>query len=391
MATNLTIINNEAVLLFGTKEYKETQTERVEQKTTPMPENHVDLTAENALNKERMIKIWQDKKLTTVYLQLTEPDFSTLTAAEVYSWKQKLQEDGFKVDVSRLPENLRDLLALTVAQANMPPAAGNTQRGFLEDVGKKSVDIYDSVKNALSFMKETLFSLGRFFNGTAVFRSKDFWLIFADCSYKAVGIIALVSFLVGLILAFVGALQLKTFGAGIYVASMVALGMTRIMAAIMVGIIMAGRTGSSFAATLGTMQVNEEVDALKTLGVKVSDYLVAPRLVCLVLTIPFLTLLADALGILGGAVVGVSFLDLTSSSYFEYSNNALSLSNILIGLLHSIIYGIIISLCGCYEGLNAGRDADSVGKATTGAVVTALVWMIVATGILTVILEEMGV
>ena len=158
-----------------------------------------------------------------------------------------------------------------------------------------------------------------------------------------------------------------------------------------VRIIMAGRTGSSYAATLGTMQVNEEIDALKTLGIKISDYLVTPRLVSLVVTIPFLTLLADALGILGGAVVGVSFLDLSSPSYFDYSIKALSLKNILVGLMHSVVYGIIISLCGCYEGLNAGRDADSVGKATTGAVVTALVWMIVATGVLTVILEEMGI
>ena len=230
----------------------------------------------------------------------------------------------------------------------------------------------------------------RFLIGKAIYRKKDFWFIFEDCSYKAIGITALVSFLVGLILAFVGALQLKSFGAGIYVASMVTLGMTRIMAAIMVGIIMAGRTGSSYAATLGTMQVNEEIDALKTLGIKITDYLVTPRLVCLVLTIPFLTILADALGILGGAVVGVCFLNISPTAFFDYSIKALDLTNILVGLLHSVIYGIIISLCGCYEGLTAGRDADAVGKATTSAVVTALVWMIVATGILTVLLEVLG-
>ena len=295
------------------------------------------------------------------------------------------------MDLSRLPKNIRDMLTLALKVENRPPKDAVSKSRLLERIGKKSFIIYEQVKSALRFMHETNLSLLRFFSGRAIWRRKDFWFIFGDCSYKAVGIIALVSFLVGLILAFVGALQLRTFGAGIYVASMVALGMTRIMAAIMVGIIMAGRTGSSYAATLGTMQVNEEIDALKTLGIKISDYLVTPRLVSLVVTIPFLTLLADALGILGGAVVGVSFLDLSSSSYFDYSIKALSLKNILVGLMHSIVYGIIISLCGCYEGLNAGRDADSVGKATTGAVVTALVWMIVATGILTVILEEMGI
>lgn len=334
----------------------------------------------------------KERGQTKIFAETPEGQpYASLPAAELFGLAKQIQAAGLTLDLSRLPKNIRDMLTLALKVENRPPKDAVSQSGLLERIGKKSFIIYEQVKSALRFMHETNLSLLRFFSGRAIWRRKDFWFIFGDCSYKAVGIIALVSFLVGLILAFVGALQLRTFGAGIYVASMVALGMTRIMAAIMVGIIMAGRTGSSYAATLGTMQVNEEIDALKTLGIKISDYLVTPRLVSLVVTIPFLTLLADALGILGGAVVGVSFLDLSSSSYFDYSIKALSLKNILVGLMHSVVYGIIISLCGCYEGLNAGRDADSVGKATTGAVVTALVWMIVATGVLTVILEEMGI
>ena len=334
----------------------------------------------------------KERGQTKIFAETPEGQpYASLPAAELFGLAKQIQATGLTLDLSRLPKNIRDMLTLALKVENRPPKDAVSQSGLLERIGKKSFIIYEQVKSALRFMHETNLSLLRFFSGRAIWRRKDFWFIFGDCSYKAVGIIALVSFLVGLILAFVGALQLRTFGAGIYVASMVALGMTRIMAAIMVGIIMAGRTGSSYAATLGTMQVNEEIDALKTFGIKISDYLVTPRLVSLVVTIPFLTLLADALGILGGAVVGVSFLDLSSSSYFDYSIKALSLKNILVGLMHSVVYGIIISLCGCYEGLNAGRDADSVGKATTGAVVTALVWMIVATGVLTVILEEMGI
>ena len=334
----------------------------------------------------------KERGQTKIFAETPEGQpYASLPAAELFGLAKQIQAAGLTLDLSRLPKNIRDMLTLALKVENRPPKDAVSQSGLLERIGKKSFIIYEQVKSALRFMHETNLSLLRFFSGRAIWRRKDFWFIFGDCSYKAVGIIALVSFLVGLILAFVGALQLRTFGAGIYVASMVALGMTRIMAAIMVGIIMAGRTGSSYAATLGTMQVNEEIDALKTLGIKISDYLVTPRLVSLVVTIPFLTLLADALGILGGAVVGVSFLDLSSSSYFDYSIKALSLKNILVGLMHSVVYGIIISLCGCYEGLNAGRDADSVGKATTGAVVTALVWMIVATGVLTVVLEEMGI
>lgn len=366
MTAELKKINNEAVLLFSGQS---------KQESSPTSDS---------------LKHLKDNGVKIIYAQ-SEEKFSSLISSEIYIWAKKIKDAGMLLDLSRLPKNYQDVQSLATKSANIPPTYKADTTDKLTKIGKKSFDIYLKIKDVLNFVHETAKSLVHFFGGTAIYRKKDFWIIFADCSYLAIGIISLVSFLVGLILAFVGALQLKNFGAGIYVASMVALGMTRIMAAIMVGIIMAGRTGSSYAATLGTMQVNEEIDALKTLGIKITDYLVAPRLVSLVLTIPFLTLLADALGILGGAVVGVSFLGLSSSSYFEYSVKALSLNNILIGLLHGIIYGIIISLCGCYEGLSAGRDADSVGKATTGAVVTSLVWMIVATGILTVILEVVGV
>ena len=326
----------------------------------------------------------------TIYAETHEQTFTTLSMAELYTWHQKLQQSGLNFNFQHLPQAVQDLLTLALKSINTPPSNETKTVPVLERIGRSGYKNYLTVKKSLDFIHQTFASLFRFIIGQAIYRKKDFWFIFADCSYQAICITALVSFLVGLILAFVGAIQLRTFGAGIYVASMVSIGMTRIMAAIMVGIIMAGRTGSSYAATLGTMQVNEEIDALKTLGIKITDYLVAPRLVALVLTIPFLTLLADILGILGGAVVGVGFLDLSSSSYFDYSIKALNLTNILVGLLHSLIYGIIISICGCYEGLTAGRDADAVGKATTHAVVTALVWMIVATGILTVILEVIG-
>ena len=340
---------------------------------------------------ENILSLIKAKKVEEVFAEMKGADFDSPLIAEVYQWNKKLEQINVKFNVDKLPSHLKDILSLSLKTQNIPPKENHTDTPVIEQLGKSGYSLYLCVCRVLKFIGDVFSSLMRFINGKAIYRKKDFWFIFEDCSYKAVGITALVSFLVGLILAFVGALQLKAFGAGIYVASMVALGMTRIMAAIMTGIIMAGRTGSSYAATLGTMQVNEEIDALKTLGVKVTDYLVVPRLVSLVTTIPFLTLLADLLGILGGAVVGVCFLNLSSSAYFDYSIKALDLTNILVGLLHSIIYGIIISICGCYAGLNAGRDADAVGKATTSAVVLSLVWMIVATGILTVLLEVIGI
>lgn len=371
MAVKLIINNNQAVLSFDGVDNNKTES-----------------------NVDEILKKLKSANCKIVYAKLEENVkrvSSALIEAEIYDISRKVSHAGISFNYEELPETTRLLISMALKPSNIPPAQDNKKKSFLTKIGEDGYRIYGGIKHSLSFMYEIFLSIFRFFSGRAVCRRKDFWFIFADCGYKAVGITALVSFLVGLILAFVGALQLKNFGAGIYVASMVALGMTRIMAAIMVGIIMAGRTGSSFAATLGTMQVNEELDALKTLGVRVTDYLVAPRTVALVLTIPFLTMLADVLGIFGGAVVGICFLDLTPSAYFDYSVKALDLTNTLVGLLHSLIYGIIISVCGCYEGINAGRDADAVGKATTGAVVSSLVWMIVATGILTVILEVIGI
>jgi len=340
---------------------------------------------------QEILDYLRNKKPKVVYAESKQQQFDTSLNAELFSWYQKICDLQLDFNLKRLPKNARELLNLAMKPANTPPQQSVKKVSQLERLGKFGYDVFLQVKKATDFVKSSFVSLGRFINGKAIYRKKDFWFIFEDCSYKAIGITSLVSFLVGLILAFVGAMQLRTFGAGIYVASMVALGMTRIMAAIMVGIIMAGRTGSSYAATLGTMQVNEEIDALKTLGIKVTDYLVTPRLVSLILTIPFLTLLADALGILGGTVVGVGFLGISPTTYYEYSFKALKLTNILVGLLHSLVYGFIIAISGCYEGLNAGRDADAVGKATTSAVVVSLVWMIVATGILTVILEVLHI
>lgn len=339
------------------------------------------------------ITAWKNQGGKIIFFEVSDASntYSSPIAAQIFGWAKRIKSLGLDFNLSLLPKNLQEMLVLALRVENTPPKEKKNAMPYLERIGAKSFEVFKKVKSACLFIHETNLSLLRFFTGQAIWRKNDFLFVFADCSYKAVGIISLVSFLVGLILAFVGALQLRTFGAGIYVASMVSIGMTRIMAAIMVGIIMAGRTGSSYAATLGTMQVNEEIDALKTLGIKISDYLITPRLISLVFTIPFLTMLADALGIFGGAIVGVAFLDISSSSYFDFAIKALTLENILVGLMHSIVYGIIISLCGCYEGLNAGRDADSVGKATTGAVVTALVWMIVATGILTVLLEMAGI
>ena len=284
-----------------------------------------------------------------------------------------------------LPDGLNRMLNLALAVKPHTDIIRSEKSGFLERLGSKGWEIYQTVIKGLKFVSESFGSFSQFAKGRAVMRKVDFLFALEDCGPKAVGIVSLISFMVGLILAFVGAIQLKTFGAQIYVSSLVAIAVTRVMGAIMGGVIMAGRTGASYAATLGSMQVNEEIDALKTMGISPFDFLVLPRVLALSLMMPLLTVYADLMGIMGGAFVGIFMLDLSPEDYFRMTLKALSMKNIIIGIIHGSVYGVIIALCGCYQGINCGRNASAVGYATTSAVVYSIVWMTVATAFLTFI------
>ena len=309
----------------------------------------------------------------------------------LYELAKRAGKQKISYDFSSLPENLHRLVSLALEVDRNPPSPPNRTTPWLEALGGWGLNIYTGFISGLKFLGRLLTSIGRFLTGKAVMRPVDFLFALEDCGYRAVAIVSLVSFMVGLILAFVGAVQLKTFGAEIYVASLVTIGMTRIMGAIMTGIIMAGRTGAAYAATIGTMQVNEETDALKTMGIPIADFLVLPRMAALVLTMPLLTMWSDFMGMLGGGFVGVTMLGIPLPRYWELSVEAINLSNFLVGIFHGFVFGIVIAVCGCYYGVNCGRNADSVGLATTRAVVSAIVWMIVMTGIITVICEVLGV
>ena len=310
--------------------------------------------------------------------------------AILYEAIQTAEQAKIKTDIKNLPKNLHDLIDLAFAVDRKPTHQSNTY-GFVARIGAATVQTLQSIVNVIGFIGEVFTSLLRFLTFQSIMRRVDFVSALNDCGPKAIGIVALISFLVGLILAFVGAVQLQTFGAQIYVASLVTIGMCRIMGAIMVGIIMAGRTGSAYAATIGTMQVNEELDALETMGLSRSDFLVLPRLLALIFAMPILTMLADFMGMIGGGFVGVFLMGLPYQEYYKYALNAFNLKNFMVGIFHGFCFGFIISLCGCYCGLTCGRNADSVGVATTRSVVNAVVWMIVVTGIITVICQEIGV
>lgn len=295
------------------------------------------------------------------------------------------------INIDKIENNLKELIKLAFSVNRQPSNNLKQRQTFFEKLGEKTINYYNSFKSGLFFIYETIKSLKRFCLSKAVYRKVDLYFALEDCTFKALPIVGLINFMVGVILAFVGAIELKLFGAEIYVASLVSISMVRIMGAIMVGIIMSGRTGASYSATIGTMQVNDEVDALKTMGFSIIDFLLLPRIISLVITVPILTIFAEIIGILGGASVGILALNLPSQEYFKMSINILSLNHFLIGLFHSFIFGIIISICGCYYGINCKKDADSVGKSTTMAVVSSIIWIIIATGIITVLCEVFNI
>ena len=297
---------------------------------------------------------------------------------------------GIDADQSDLPEGVRRLLDLAAAVPEAEIEIEIEDGPWLTRFGLAAIRWGKSVTESIAFLGEILIALMRLATGRAHFRVSDFALTIQQCGAEAVAIVTLVSFLVGLILAFIGAVQLQQFGAQIFVADLVGLGMAREMGAMMTAIIMAGRTGASFAAQLGTMTANEEIDALKTMGISPIEFLILPRLLALTLMMPLLCLYSDLLGIVGGAVVGVGMLDLGVVSYIDQTRNALSLADFGAGLIKAVVYGILVALSGCLRGMQCGRSAAAVGNATTSAVVTSIVLIVIASGIINVIDHILG-
>lgn len=304
----------------------------------------------------------------------------------------RCDEAGIDASIDALPDAARQLLRLSLA---VPPIR-DTGRGagghhWVFRTGVTVLAAVEAFAAATAFVGEVSHGVYRLLRGRARFRLRDLAVHIEEASVNALGIVTLINFLVGVILAFVGSVQLVNFGAAIYVANLVGIAMVRAMSAMMTAIIMTGRTGAAYAAQLGTMTVNEEVDALQTMGISPLDSLVLPRVIALSVMMPLLVLYADFVGIIGGAVVGVSMLNLSFTQYFEQTRRALDVGDFAVGLISASVYGVLVALTGCYAGLRSGRSAQAVGRATTSAVVSGLVLIIAATAILTVIFTVLGV
>ncbi len=297
---------------------------------------------------------------------------------------------GIEVDRRGLPEGAQHLLNLTTAVAAQETGREAKRAPWLERVGAAALAEEAGAEAMLVFTGQACLAFWALLRRRARFQVSDLWLIIEECGARALPIVTLICLLVGLILAFVGALQLRQYGAQIFVANLVAIAMSQEMGALMTGIILAGRTGAAFAAQLGSMQVNEEIDALRTMGIAPLEFLVLPRMLALILMTPLLTIYGDLVGILGGAFVGVTMLKISLSVYVHQTLSALALTDFARGLVKGGVFGVLVAWAGCLRGMQCGRSSAAVGLATTAAVVLGIVSIIVADAILTVVYNALG-
>ena len=288
-----------------------------------------------------------------------------------------LRQKGNETTLDGLPPDLRGLMGLALEVPEQLDAGKKSDHpSEIRKLGKITLRIWTSILSVAEFTGLTIQSLARFASLRARFRSADFWEIVQDCGARSLPIVSLISFLIGMILAFVGNVQLANFGASLYVADLVGIAMTREMGVVMTAIILSGRTGAAFAAHIGSMKANQEIDALKTFGFDPFDFLVLPRFLALVLMMPVLTIYADAVGILGGMLVGAA-VGIPPILYWNETIAAVDLTTISLGIFKSFFFGAAIAMSGCLQGMHSGNSSAAVGQATTRAVVASITAIIV--------------
>jgi phospholipid/cholesterol/gamma-HCH transport system permease protein len=329
---------------------------------------------------------------TMVFETASLGDWDTGLIAMLVAIRRSADANGVAFDDAGLPDGARQLLALAFAVKEREGARRVAkQSAFFERVGESTLDALESGKQLLTFTGQLVQSFGRLFRGKATYLKSDLVQYIQEAGAEALPIVSLISFLIGMIFAFVGVMQLNAFGAGIYTADLVAVAMVREMAPIMTAIIMAGRTGAAYSAQIGTMKVNEEIDALTTLGMNPIDFLVTPRVIALVIMLPLLTLYGSLMGILGGATVGLAMIDASLVQYVAQTVNAVDLSALFGGLFKSVVYGSLIAIAGCQQGMACGNSALAVGQSTTKAVVMSIVLIVVSASVLTVLYINIGI
>jgi phospholipid/cholesterol/gamma-HCH transport system permease protein len=295
-----------------------------------------------------------------------------------------------KFEFESLPAGPRQLLMLATSVPQVEDVHRLPEKlNPIARIGRWAQNGLEEALEILQFLGECTIAFQRFCTGRAHFRWSDVWLEMQNCGANALPIISLIGFLMGLILAYVGAVTLRPYGALLFIANLVGLAMVREMGVMMTGVLMSGRTGASFAAQLGTMKVSEEIAALRTLGLSPIEYLVLPRMIALFLMFPLLTLYANFIGMFGGLIIALT-MGVDFSQYVRQLTSAVDLTNLSVGLIKSFVFGLIVAATGCFRGMQCGNSSAAVGLATTRAVVSGITCMVIADAIFAVLFNKLG-
>lgn len=316
--------------------------------------------------------------------------FDSSLIALLVELAKRCQAKSIELDDSGFTKGVHQLIMMALAVPEKKTHQAPLAQPFFTRVGKAGMTLGASVMEVFAFIGISVASFGRLFTGKAVFRKNDTWLIIQRAGPEALPIVTLINLLIGVIIGFVGGVQLQLFGATIYMADLVGLAMVRELGCIMTAIIMSGRTGAAFAAEIGSMKVNQEIDALKSLGLSPMDFLVMPRMLALIVMMPLLTAYGNVMGMVGGGLVAPLF-DVSFTQYYHQLIGAVNLPNYSAGIIKSVVFGVVVAAAGCLKGIQSGNSASAVGQATTSAVVTAITIIITLDAIFAFALTALGI
>lgn len=324
-------------------------------------------------------------------------DLSVLDTAGAWllnQWISKLKHKKISVEVLQLQKkqkNIFDLVASTHFKEDAVKPAPSTIVNIIIRLGEGAVNVFNQMLLFFSFVGQVCVTMAQVFSKPKHIRFTSIIRHIDETGINAVPIVALIAFLTSVVLAYQGANQLKQFGAEIFTVDLVAISLLREMGVLLTAIMVAGRSGSAFAAEIGVMQVNEEIDAMRTLGLNPFEILVVPRVIALLIVLPLLTFVADITGLFGAAIMSVLLLDISLSQFLVRTHEAVQLWTFGVGMLKAPFFAFIIATIGCLKGMQVTGSAEKVGEMTTSAVVQAIFIVILADAIFSVIFSKMGI
>ncbi|HVU35418.1 MAG TPA: ABC transporter permease [Opitutaceae bacterium] len=345
------------------------------------------LVTESRPSWEELVRQANPRRVTVRVADLERWDTSLLLF--LFDLRAWCIREGRACELDALPPKIQALLE-QMATSHETSAPFDRAEGFLNAVGAATLGTWRNAREIFHFVGETVLSAVRVATRPDKFRWRDWLYEMQQCGAMALPIVSLISFLVGVTLAYTGAIVLRQYGGDIYIADLIGLSMVRETGAVMTAVVLAGRTGAAFAATLGNMKANEEIDALETLGISPVQFLVLPRLLALTIMTPLLAVYANALGMMGGMAVALGTLSIQPSAYWAEMQTSIDLSDLSVGIIKAVAFGVIVGLAGCLRGLQAERSAAGVGRAATSAVVTAILFLVVADALFAVVFNILG-